>query len=90
MISIAHNYEDRRLRLAQANVPLDNLHDIHLTFEVLTGLDISGSEAVLTVTQIDSISQGGAFVPHTSKMVVKLKRRDSDQNTSGWYIESIR
>ncbi len=62
---------------------------VHLTFEVLSGPDVTGAEASLTVSQINAVSQGGEFVPHTTKAVIKLKRRNSDE-TGGWYIESIR
>lgn len=76
-----------RQKKDQANLFKSGVAAVRMTIQVLSGPDISGSEAVVTASEIMAISHGGAFDTHTRKVVIKLNK---DANGSGWHIESIR
>lgn len=79
-----------RQRKEQANLFKSGVAAVRLTIEVLSGPDITGSEAVVTASEIMAISRGGAFDTHTRKVVIKLKKAESGAKGNNWFIEAIR
>ncbi|HEV2472234.1 MAG TPA: hypothetical protein VGS41_06185, partial [Chthonomonadales bacterium] len=60
---------------------------IQMTIDVLSGPDISGTEASVTASEIMALSHGGGFDTHTSKVTIKLKKSPAG---NAWFIDSIR
>jgi hypothetical protein len=61
----------------------------HLTDDVLSGPDISGSSATLKLSQTIVFSAGGAPQSKSDKVTMDFRKGGPGANQDTWYVEAI-
>ncbi len=77
-----------QLRKSTADL-FNQVKSIQMAYQVLSGPDVTGADAVLRLSETVSFSLGGAPKTRAAKVEVKLRKAGTSNGQSNWHIDSM-